>query len=253
VVTEDFAEQVAGVGALAEPARRALYLHVAAAPEAVSREQAAAAVGVPLHSAKFHLDRLVDEGLLAVEFRRLSGRRGPGAGRPAKLYRRSARQLSVSLPQRRYDIVGDLLAEGVDRSLREGVPVAAAVREAATAAGRSVAAEEAGPGPADERLACVLARHGYEPRSAGGEITLANCPFDRLAGRHTALVCGLNLDFVRGMLQQLGLPDDSARLAPQAGACCVTVHRPEPTESTGSSESTEVPESAEWTPQEGIR
>src|ERR687889_226121 len=103
-VTEDFAEQVAGVGALAEPARRALYLHVAAQPAAVSREQAAEAVGLPLHSVKFHLDRLVDEGLLEVEFRRLSGRSGPGAGPPSKLYRRAAQEFSVSLPTRRYDL-----------------------------------------------------------------------------------------------------------------------------------------------------
>src|SRR3954447_14406218 len=102
-MTDDFATQVAGLSALDEPARRTLYLFVAGQPEAVSREQAAAGCDLPLHTARFHLDRLVEEGLLDVEFRRLSGRSGPGAGRPSKLYRRSDRELSVSLPGRRYD------------------------------------------------------------------------------------------------------------------------------------------------------
>ena len=102
----DLEAQAAGIGALAEPIRRALYEYVVAQPEPVGREQAAQAVGVPGHKAIFHLDRLVEEGLLAVEYRRLGGRTGPGAGRPSKLYRRAEREWSVSLPPRRYDLVG---------------------------------------------------------------------------------------------------------------------------------------------------
>src|SRR5690554_1534537 len=136
VVRDDLAGHAAGVGTLAEPTRRALYEYVAAQPDAVDREQAAAAVGVPRHTAKFHLDRLADEGLLDVEFRRLSGRTGPGAGRPAKLYRRSNRQFSISLPERRYDLAGHVLATAIDRARRDETPIADAVREAATNEGR---------------------------------------------------------------------------------------------------------------------
>ena len=89
---------VMGVAALADPLRRRLYRYVARSAEPVGREEAAAAVEVPVHTAKFHLDRMVDDGLLTVEFRRLSGRSGPGAGRPAKLYRRSEHEFTVSLP-----------------------------------------------------------------------------------------------------------------------------------------------------------
>lgn len=234
---EELADQVSGIGALVEPVRRALYLHVASQPEAVSREQAATAVGVPLHSAKFHLDRLVEEGLLEVEFRRLSGRTGPGAGRPSKLYRRSPRQLSVSLPERRYDLAGDVLASAIDRALRDQIPVIDAVREAAAAQGRSIAREfvsgtkaqdGASPaeGPADtglERTAGVLAMHGYEPRTVAGEVCLANCPFDRLATEHTKLVCGMNLALIDGVIDGLAITDVAARLAPQPGFCCVKV------------------------------
>ena len=81
----DLAATVEGIGALAEPVRRALYDFVVASRGLVGREEAAEAVGVPVHTAKFHLDRLADDGLLDVEFQRRTGRTGPGAGRPAKL------------------------------------------------------------------------------------------------------------------------------------------------------------------------
>ena len=123
-----FGHRVTKLGALADPVRRALYRFVADQPGAVSRDQAADGIDVPRHTAKFHLDRLVDEGLLVTEFRRLTGRSGPGAGRPAKLYRRSRKEVAVSLPSRRYDLAGDVLADAVERSLG-GTAMDVAVRE----------------------------------------------------------------------------------------------------------------------------
>src|SRR5690349_19183496 len=111
---KDLPDGIGSVSALAEPSRRALYDHVSRQRTPVSREQAAEAVGLPLHSVKFHLDRLVDEGLLEVEFRRLSGRQGPGAGRPSKLYRRARAEVSVSLPARQYDLAAAVLADAVE-------------------------------------------------------------------------------------------------------------------------------------------
>ncbi len=223
-MTDDFADRVAGIGALAEPARRALYRYVAAQPEAVGREQAARGTGMAIHSAKFHLDRLVAEGLLEVEYRRLSGRSGPGAGRPSKLYRRSTRELAVSLPERRYDLAGQILAEAVDRATHEGLPVGDAVHEAATEHGRRAgAAAAAPPGPELARLAGALAGYGYEPRADPGRLVLANCPFDALAREHTRLVCGLNRAFVSGVADGLGCQGLEARLDPVPGLCCVQV------------------------------
>src|SRR3954467_10282458 len=138
VVGESWSEQVAGIGALAEPARQALYRYVVAQPEAVGRGEAARATGVALHSAKFHLDRLVEEGLLEVEFRRLTGRQGPGAGRPAKLYRRADREMSVSLPARQYDLAAGLLAAAVNDATQTGVPVGDALTRVATKRGREL-------------------------------------------------------------------------------------------------------------------
>jgi predicted ArsR family transcriptional regulator len=218
-------EQAAGIGTLADPIRRALYEYVITQPAPVGREEAAAAVEVASHKANFHLDRLVDEGLLEVEFRRLTGRTGPGAGRPAKLYRRSDREWSVSLPARRYDLVGHILAAGVERAGREGLDVPDALH--ATAHDEGVAVGRAGRSAAGApTLPDVLTRQGYEPRAEDDVLILANCPFDSLAREHTALVCGLNQAFVQGVA--VGLGDDArACLEPEPGHCCVKVRPPE--------------------------
>lgn len=224
---EDFESQVSGVSALAEPARRALYLYVAAQPEPVSRDGAAEGVGLARHTAKFHLDKLVEEGLLDTEFRRLSGRRGPGAGRPTKLYRRSARQVAVTLPQRQYDLAGQILAEGVEAAARDATPVLDAVRDAAAATGRRLGAEArerwAPAAPTARDVVASLARHGYEPRQQGAVTVLGNCPFHALAREHTALVCGMNLSLIAAFLEESGCSRMQARLDPAPERCCVTV------------------------------
>ncbi|HEX7743696.1 MAG TPA: hypothetical protein VF462_00310, partial [Micromonosporaceae bacterium] len=137
---------------------------------------------------------------------------------------------------RRYDLAGDLLATAIDRSSNDGVPIADAVRHAADAEGRRLAAAAAdestggAPGGASGRrpdnlvsVARVLARHGYEPRISDREILLANCPFDRLATRHPALVCGMNLALIGGVIAGLDAPGPTAELGPQPGFCCVKI------------------------------
>ena len=218
-----FGRRVTKLGALADPVRRALYRFVADQPGAVSRDQAADGIDVPRHTAKFHLDRLVEEGLLVTEFKRLTGRTGPGAGRPAKLYRRSRREVAVSLPSRRYDLVGDVLADAVERTLG-GAAMDAAVRDAATDAGtRAAAAGAPDPkAPELERVAGVLEPFGYEPR-VDGDLLLENCPFDRLASDHTDLVCGMNLAFVDAVADGLGCAGVRPELDPDPQRCCVRV------------------------------
>lgn len=227
----DLADQATGIGALAEPVRRELYEYVVAQQDPVGREQAAAGVGVAVHTAKFHLDRLVDDGLLEVEFRRLTGRTGPGAGRPAKLYRRSDTEWSVSLPARRYDLVGHILASGVERAAAERLDVDEAVDHSALAEGRRVGGAAVAPGETGDpdagwaRLAGTLAEQGYEPRIEDEEVLLANCPFDALAREHTQLVCRLNRSFVQGVADGLGCTGVEARLEPEPGLCCVKTRR----------------------------
>src|SRR5215204_1334810 len=136
--SSDFEQRIAGVASLAEPQRRALYRFVVDRGDAVSKDQAAAAMGVARSVAAFHLERLVVDGLLTTEFRRLSGRHGPGAGRPAKLYRRAEGELSVSLPARHYDLAAALLAAAVEQATRIGTPVGDALARVATERGRAL-------------------------------------------------------------------------------------------------------------------
>ena len=223
-MTDDgFAQRVSKVGSLADPIRRALYHFVSRQPGAVSREQAAQGIEVPRHTAKFHLDKLVDEGLLTTEFRRLTGRSGPGAGRPAKLYRRTRREISVSLPHRRYDLASQVLADAVERAL-DGAPMADAVRDAADNAAAVVL--EAWPpddAPDLSRVAAVLTRLGYEASRDGDALTLGNCPFDRLSADHRELVCGMNRHFVESLDRRLGC-DHLEVLDVQPGpGCCVRI------------------------------
>lgn len=228
------ADDAAQLGVLAEPTRAALYAYVVAQPGPVGREQAARALDIAVHSVKFHLDRLVESGLLEVEYRRIGERTGRGAGRPSKLYRRSARQLQVSIPPRRYDLVGAILASAIEGAGRRG-PLAETLREAAHERGRSEA-ERAERGRSDParpeglgRLVEVLEPLGYEPQAApDNELVLGNCPFDSLAAEHTDLVCGLNLDFVRGVIDGLGCAGVTARLHPSADTCCVRARDTEP-------------------------
>jgi predicted ArsR family transcriptional regulator len=231
-------DDVAGLASLAEPTRRALYLYVQAQDSAVSRDEAAAGVGVPRHKAKFHLDKLAEDGLLEVEFARRTGRDGPGAGRPAKLYRRASRELVVSLPERRYELAGQLMARAISDVRNTGAPVAGALRSAALDRGRRLAEETlrgtADPTSRQELLAAarsVLDAEGYETRADPAGLTLANCPFHALAAEHRDVVCAMNLAIMKGLLGRLGplglaaVPDpavlDPAAPNPPEGRCCV--------------------------------
>lgn len=218
----DLQSHASSIGALADDTRRALYEYVVAQPEPVGREQAATALGLRPHTVAFHLDRLVEEGLLEVEFRRLTGRSGPGAGRPSKLYRRADRHIEVSLPPRHYDLLGDILAAAVTLSA-DGEPMSDALREAAYAQGVELGHEgrEQDQSGSPEALMHVLRTQGFEPQLQGDDIVLTNCPFDSLAKKHTDLVCGVNVDFVQGVADGVGCACARARLEPEPGYCCV--------------------------------
>lgn len=212
--------QVSAVAALAEPSRRRLYDHVVRQSLPVSRDEAAAAVALPRATVAFHLDRLVADGLLDVVFERRTGRTGPGAGRPSKLYRRADRSVAVSLPERSYDLAGDLLATALTEAEASGEPPRAVLERRARERGRALAVGVPAAGGRDAVLR-VLEDNGFEPRAEGDGIALANCPFHLLARQHTELVCGMNLHLVGGVLEGVGAPGLVARLRPAPGMCCV--------------------------------
>jgi predicted ArsR family transcriptional regulator len=215
----DRTDEVAAVAALAEPTRRRLYEHVVRQPRPVSRDEVAGALDVPRPTTAFHLDRLVADGLLDVHYERRTGRSGPGAGRPAKLYRRADSAVSVSLPERHYDLAGDLLAAALVEAERSGERPAAVLDRRAFERGREMAARAAATGPAG--ALALLEEQGFEPRPQDGGIALANCPFHVLAQEHTELVCGMNLRLLEGVLAGIADSGLTAALRPEPGMCCV--------------------------------
>jgi len=223
-----FDADVAGLASLAEPTRRALYLYVRSQRTAVSRDEAAAGVGVPRHKAKFHLDKLANDGLLEVEYARRTGRQGPGAGRPAKLYRRAAGELAVTLPERRYELAGQLMASAISDARSEGQPVARTLGRAARERGHglaSLALRQAGYNPAPAALLAatrqVLDQEGYQTQDDSAGITLANCPFQALAVEHREVICGMNQAIMEGLLERLVRLRLTAISRPVTGQCCV--------------------------------
>jgi predicted ArsR family transcriptional regulator len=218
--------QIAGVAALDEPVRRRLYLAAVRAGEGIGRDEAAEALGISRGLAAFHLDKLAAEGLLDVEYRRLTGKTGPGAGRPAKLYRRSRRQLIVTVPPRSYELAARLFARVIAEATPEiEEPLQEVARDFGAAIGEETRARE---GDSDPWAATqhALQAYGYEPREdEQGELRLHNCPFHVLAEEHRALVCGMNLHLIQGVLDGLEASGLDARLEPHAEMCCVCLRR----------------------------
>lgn len=214
---------------LAEPTRRRVFDVVRSSSEPMTRDAVADGAGISRRLAAFHLDLLADAGLLSVDYARPPGRSGPGAGRPAKRYRASGVAVELTVPPRRYDVAARILARAVNESPADASAGAAgiareegrrlgALRRAGsrmTAAATLEAAEE------------VLGDLGYEPEREGDRcLRLRNCPFHAVVDVAPELVCGMNGEFICGLLDGMqGHRSVTAALDGPAPDCCVTVAR----------------------------
>jgi predicted ArsR family transcriptional regulator len=229
--TRETPDAVAAIALLEEPTRRRLYQYVAK-HSTVGRDAAAQGIGISRELAAFHLDKLVDGGLLETSYRRLTGRTGPGAGRPAKLYSRSSREVSVSLPQRKYEVPADVFASGLELLATSvgNETVTGAVNEPAHQRGLEEGAavrKAAGPRAATQRqraaLVEQLAADGFEP-SVDPEtetLTLGSCPYQLMAESHRDLTCGMNLAWARGIVEAAVGTGYEPKLDYEPGRCCV--------------------------------
>lgn len=218
MIQDTRASDLAALRLLDDPVRRRLYDWVVAQPGAVGREQAAAATGVSRSLAAFHLDKLTDAGLLDASYRRLTGRVGPGAGRPARVYQRSEREFDVTVPDRRYRGAADLFADALER-IGDGGPPPALI-DAARRTGRRLGRGHR-RGAARSRLTRALSEGGYEPIDEHGTIRLRNCPFDALTDEHRSLVCGTNLALAQGIAAGADATAFEPVLDSRPGYCCV--------------------------------
>ena len=136
---------LASVSCLDDRVRDRLYAFVSSRSEPVRRDEAAAALGIGRALAVYHLDKLVESGLLTASYRRPLGRRGPGAGRPAKVYSRSRGEFTVTVPQREYQLAAHLLVQAVaaDRSGQTRVALRDAARQLGAGLGERYRADRA--------------------------------------------------------------------------------------------------------------
>src|SRR3954467_7072109 len=158
---------LAAVAALADELRRRMYEFIRQARRPVSREEAAARVGISRKLAAFHLDKLAEVGLLRSSFAPAGGIRK--VGRTPKVYEPTAGGVHVSIPERHHDLLAGILVDAVlaedgTRTARE-----AAAEIARTEGARIGAAERARLRPGRlgvERaltlITTLLAGHGFE-------------------------------------------------------------------------------------------
>ena len=216
---------VAGLTALSgldDPVRRRLYEFVSGSAEPVGRDEAAVAAGISRPLAAYHLDKLVELGLLTASYQRPAGRGGPGAGRPAKVYTPSGREFAAAVPLRDYELAARLLATAVESD--RGGASWAALHDAAQRFGTELGRRgRVSGGGTQQAVESTLREHGFEPRQdEDGSLLLRNCPFHQLAAQHPDVVCGMNLALIEGLVAGLGASGRPA-LDPRPGRCCVVI------------------------------
>jgi predicted ArsR family transcriptional regulator len=218
---------IRAVAALNDDLRRGMYAYCRRVGRPVSRDEAAAQVGISRKLAAFHLDKLVDAGLLRAHYAPVDGTRR--VGRAPKVYEPTNTPVRVAIPERRHDLLADLLLDAV-LAHRAGEPASESALRVARDRGRRLGARErddARPGRLGAERAltiagAVLAGHGFEPRRDDPTtVRLRNCPFHPLAARAPELVCGITHAFLDGFLTGLGAPATQAQLIPTPGECCV--------------------------------
>jgi predicted ArsR family transcriptional regulator len=213
------ADALDAIAGLADGVRRTLYRFVASAPAPVGKDEAATHAGISRSLAAYHLDRLASDGLLTVTYARLGDRRGPGAGRPAKLYAVASREVSVQFPPRDDALLARLLAAAVEADA-SGSTRAVLAREARAEGERAAANHRS----ESEPLTGLLAERGYAPCESDDEIRMRNCPFHHLVETHRELVCGLNLALLDAATGALDA-GYRAELDPRPDFCCVVLRR----------------------------
>lgn len=220
-------DPIDAVAALSDPLRRGMYAYIRQVRRPVSRDEAAASVGISRKLAAFHLDKLVAAGVLRAHYAPAGEARK--VGRTPKVYEPSGVDIRVSIPQRH----PDLLAEILVAAAAAGGEIQQAATEAARTRGEAEGEAErtrTRPGRLGTERALTLAahiltQHGYEPdRTTPTTIRLRNCPFHPLAAKAPTLVCAINRSFCHGILTGLAATTITATLAPTPGECCVELH-----------------------------
>lgn len=203
--TEQEIERLAG--ALGDPTRRRVFFAVREASVPQTKDDVAERVGIDRRLAGFHLDKLVEQGFLDADFRKRE-KGGPGAGRPPKVYSLAATEAAVTLPERHYDVLAQLLLEAMsspgdpdDQLERVGFAFGQSLARDQIESGESVFT----PTQAIAEVVRILTRFGFaaqteDPGAATPTIMACSCPFEEMAFHDPVRVCGLDRSIWKGVL-----------------------------------------------------
>lgn len=214
--------------ALGDPTRRAIYVAIRESPEPMTTARIAELFEIHPNVARHHLDKLATDGWLVVSHRRHTGKSGPGAGRPAKTYEASKREVSIHFSPRRYELLVELLMRVLQRVAPD--QVSGIAQEVGMEYGRELAEEigapeDAGYAEAVQAVAVAMTGLGFsmDPDVEGQRLLTSHCPFGEAASDHPDVVCSLDRGIITGLVGSLGAGCEPV-LVPhsQPGDDCVT-------------------------------
>jgi predicted ArsR family transcriptional regulator len=223
----DPAASIRAVSALNDNFRRRMFDFIRRAKRPITRDEAAAEVGISRKLAAFHLDKLVAAGLLRSRDQAIRGIRK--VGRAPKTYEPTDVDLQVKIPPRQPDILAGILLDAVTTHDEADSVVDSAYRAAhrrgEQAGRRERSRQRPGRLSAERALTLTetaLTQIGFEPtRDTPTCLRLRSCPFHPLAAEQPEIVCGINHAFLTGLLTGLGATAAKAILNPGTGSCCV--------------------------------
>lgn len=194
---------------LGDPTRRAIYIAVRESAEPMTTSKVAELFDIHPNVARHHLDRLADDGYLKVSHLRRSG--GPGAGRPAKTYEPTSKEVSVHFAPRRFEMLTEMLFE----VLAEVAPpnLSEVAEQVGRKYGRELAAEIGAPDDpgydeAVQAVASAMTGLGFsvDPDVEGQRLLTSHCPFGETATNHPDVICSLDRGIVAGLFGALSVP-----------------------------------------------
>ena len=231
VTDAEFSAAVAAVtSAFGDPTRRRIFLFAREVGRGVTAAEVAERFELHPNVARHHLDKLAAGGYLEVYVERGES---SGVGRPSKRYRAGEKEMSLTFPARRDDLLVTLLGRAL--ALVPEDRAEAMAEQVGEEYGRSLARQMS---PADSHrsfraalhaVADALTAHGFaahaEARGSSLAIVAEQCPFGDAATQHP-VICAVDRGIVRGMLASLygeTAPATAASRAQGDGACVTAV------------------------------
>ncbi len=214
--------------ALGDPTRRAIYIAVRESAEPLTTSTVANLFDIHPNVARHHLDRLATDGYLKVNTDRPPRTGGPGAGRPAKAYEATQKEVSLHFAPRRFEMLVELLMQILGQVSDENLSsVAESVgRQYGTQLAAEIGApEDSGYESAVQSVARAMTGLGFSmnPDVPGQQLLTSHCPFGEAATSHPEVICSLDRGIVSGLFGAMAVGCEPI-LIPHArlDADCVT-------------------------------